>query len=134
MKGVNRLAWQFKPTVPIYMQVVSTIKSRIFNGVYPPGSHLPSVRELAQEASVNPNTIQKAFGELEESGLICTFRTAGRNVTEDEELIKKCKEDICRKYVNSFVDEMITMGLSRDDILSVLDNIIKNQTEQGGDL
>ena len=128
------MAWQFKPTVPIYIQVVSVIKSRIFNGEYPPGSHLPSVRELAQEASVNPNTVQKAFGELEQSGLICTFRTAGRNVTEDEELIKRCKEDICRKYVNSFVNEMSTLRLSREDILSVLDDIIKSQTEKEGGL
>ena len=82
------MAWQFDGNRPIYAQLVEHIQYDIVSGVYPPGEKLPSVRELATLAAVNPNTMQKALAELETDGLIFTQRTAGRFVTQDVEAIR----------------------------------------------
>ena len=72
------MTWTLDADRPIYAQLVDRIRIQIVSGQYPPGSRLPSVRELAAQASVNPNTMQRAFGELERSGLVVTQRTFGR--------------------------------------------------------
>ena len=81
------MAWELDADRPIYAQLVERIQKEIVSGKYQPGEKLPSVRDLAAVAAVNPNTMQKAFAELERSGLIVTQRTSGRTVTEDTELI-----------------------------------------------
>ena len=81
------MAWELDADRPIYAQLVERIQKEIVSGKYQPGEKLPSVRDLAAVAAVNPNTMQKAFAELERSGLIVTQRTSGRAVTEDTELI-----------------------------------------------
>lgn len=68
------MAWELNADRPVYAQILEIIQTRIISGIYTPGSRLPSVRELAAEASVNPNTMQRAFVELEKSGLITTDR------------------------------------------------------------
>jgi DNA-binding transcriptional regulator YhcF (GntR family) len=78
------MSWEFKPDRPIYTQLLEQIQIRIVTGVYPPGSQLLSVRELAAQAAVNPNTMQKALAELERMELVYTKRTAGRFITGDE--------------------------------------------------
>ena len=87
-----RMAWELDSDRPIYAQLVERIQTEIVSGYYPPGGKLPSVRELASVAAVNPNTMQKAFAELERSGLIVTQRTNGRTVTEDVEKINWIRE------------------------------------------
>ena len=82
------MPWDLKSDRPIYIQLIEEIQLRIFSGEYPPGSKLPSVRDIAQEASVNPNTMQRALSKLEEDGLVITHRTSGRTITEDVEMIK----------------------------------------------
>ena len=79
------MAWSFDNSVPIYKQIVKEIELRIIGGIYNTGEKLPSVREFAEEASVNPNTMQKAFVELERTGLVYSKRTNGRFITEDKE-------------------------------------------------
>ena len=74
------MSWKFQPDQPIYTQLVARLQQQIVSGVYPPGSKLPSVRELAADAGANPNTVQRAFAELERAGLIYTQRTAGKFV------------------------------------------------------
>lgn len=81
------MAWNLDSDRPIYAQLLERIQLQIVSGIYAPGDKLPSVRDLAAEASVNPNTMQKAFAELERSGLIETKRTSGRFVTEDKNMI-----------------------------------------------
>ena len=83
------MAWVLEDGRPIYAQLVERLQVQIVSGAYPPGGKLPSVRELAAVAEVNPNTMQKAFAELEKSGLIITQGTNGRVVTEDERLIPR---------------------------------------------
>ena len=77
------MPWSFQADTPIYTQLVARLQEQIVSGAYPPGSKLPSVRDLAADAGVNPNTVQRAFAELERLGLIYTQRTAGKFVTED---------------------------------------------------
>ncbi len=73
------MSWEFRSDQAIYPQLVSIIKRRIVTGIYPAGSKLPSVRELAEKSGVNPNTMQRALtGEAEQEGLVYTQRTAGR--------------------------------------------------------
>ena len=103
------MAWQFDSGRPIYTQLLEQIRILIISGRYPAGSKLPSVRDLAAESSVNPNTMQRALAELERSGLIYSQRTSGRFVTEDEELVKKMKESNKLSYTGTR-DEVIAMG------------------------
>ena len=91
------MAWNLKSDRPIYIQIVEILSMRIISGVYPPGGKVPPVRELAMEAGVNPNTMQKALTDLERSGLIVTQRTSGRTVTEDSDTILKKREAIARE-------------------------------------
>ena len=97
------MAWKLDNDRPIYAQIVEKIKLRIISGFYQPGSKLPSVRDLALEAGVNPNTMQKAFAELENSGLLITMRTSGRMVTEDEERISMVRETIAQEKIDAFL-------------------------------
>ena len=82
------------PSRPIYLQIIERVQMDIITGRYQPGDKLPSVRDLAQEAAVNPNTMQKALSELERSGLIYSQRTSGRFITEDKELIHQMKKNL----------------------------------------
>ena len=85
------MAEQFDSSRPIYAQLVERLKAKILAGIYPPGGHLDSVRDLAAAAGVNPNTMQRALAQLENEGLVRTERTAGRYVTEDRALIEHCR-------------------------------------------
>ena len=79
--------WRFTDDRPIWLQLTEQLTRRIITGVYPPGSRLPPVRELAAQAGVNPNTMQRALAQLEQDGLAFADRTAGRLVTEDTSVL-----------------------------------------------
>ena len=115
------MAWQFDDERPIYTQLLEKIRVFIISGQYPPGSKLPPVRELAAEASVNPNTMQKAFAELERTGLIYTQRTAGRFVTEDDELIRQYRRRIALEKIEEFMKAMKEMGYSREEVIALME-------------
>lgn len=117
------MAWNLNNDRPIYSQIVEKIQHRIISGYYPVGAKLPSVRELAAEAGVNPNTMQKAFTELERSGLLITMRTSGRVVTEDEEMIREVKETIARQEIQQFFDKMREIGFSREQIIALAESM-----------
>ena len=88
------MQWQFSNDAPIYTQLIQQIKVGIVTGAFPPGERLPSVRDLATEAGVNPNTMQRALAELERDGLVYSQRTAGRFVTEDNTMINQAKRSL----------------------------------------
>ena len=115
------MAWILDDTCPIYLQIEDLIKTNIIAGVYQPGQKLPSVRDLAAEASVNPNTMQKALTELERSGLVYTQRTSGRFITEDISKMTELKEQLAREQIQLFLKNMEQLGLSRDDIRRLLE-------------
>ncbi|MCR5755549.1 MAG: GntR family transcriptional regulator [Acetatifactor sp.] len=110
------MAWELDSDRPIYAQLVERIQMQIVSGQYAPGERLPSVRELSAEAAVNPNTMQKAFAELERSGLIITQRTNGRTVTEDAEMIQKIRKDLASEHLELFFAKMMELGYTNEEI------------------
>jgi len=125
------VAWEFTSDRPIYRQLLEQITLKIIVGEYAPGERLASVRELAQEASVNPNTMQKALAELEEGGLLFSQRTAGRFITEDKDMIKKAKDSLAMQQAVAFLERMKSLGFDRRQIIALLEKIDKE--EQGYD-
>lgn len=116
------MAWELDSDRPIYIQLVERIQKMIISGYYPPGGRLPSVREMAAEAAVNPNTMQKAFAELERSGLIITQRTNGRNVTEDVSLIEGIRKTLADEHMELFFEGMKELGYSRKMVIELIEN------------
>lgn len=113
----------FDPNLPIYIQVMEEIKKEIFSNQLASGEKISSVRELAIQYSVNPNTIQKALSELERTGIIYSKRTTGRYVSEDEELIKKFKKELSSTKLKSFMSEMEELGFSRTEVIKMIEEL-----------
>lgn len=114
------MAWELDADRPIYAQLVERIQMQIVSGQYPPGGKLPSVRDLAAVASVNPNTMQKALAELERSGLLVTQRTNGRTVTEDAERIQEIRSDMAQAQVDDFFAGMKALGFGEEETMELL--------------
>lgn len=112
-RKVELLKYTFDNDRPIYVQIVERLKLDVLNGKYLPGSKMPSVRELALLFNVNPNTMQKAMGELEEVGLIKTVRTAGRYVTEDKKLISNIRNGNAKKLLKNYFEGMLELGYDK---------------------
>ena len=123
--------WQIRDDAPIYSQLVAQIKLGIAAGALSPGERLASVRDLAAEAGVNPNTMQRALQELERQGLVYSQRTSGRFVTEDREMIERAKSSLAAEQVRSFLDAMARLGYRRDDILRLIEARIKEENGNG---
>ena len=115
------MTWQFTSDRPIYSQLVEYLCIFIINGAYPAGSRLPSVRDLAAEAKVNPNTMQRAMAELESRGLVYAERTSGRFVTEDTALIQSTKEELATMRITQFFKDMESLGIDREQALAMTD-------------
>ena len=113
--------WNFRNDQPIYSQLTLRLTEAIVSGIYAPGEKLPSVRELALEAGVNPNTVQRALTELEREGLVFSQRTAGRFVTENENMIVNAKLRIADERVSEFLRSMKTLGCGRQEIISLIE-------------
>lgn len=113
--------WNFRNDQPIYSQLIQRLTEAIVSGFYAPGEKLPSVRELALEAGVNPNTVQRSLTELEREGLVFSQRTAGRFVTENENMIVNAKLRIADERVSEFLRSMKTLGCGRQEIISLIE-------------
>jgi GntR family transcriptional regulator len=114
------VSWDLKSDRPIYAQLIEQIEINICSGVYAPGSKLPSVRDLAQEAAVNPNTMQKALSKLEEDGLVYTNRTSGRFITEDSKMIEQAKHKLAQEQISEFLEKMKSLGFGQAETLSII--------------
>ena len=114
------MAWNLQSDRPIYAQLVDQIQRMIVTGIFPAGSRLPSVRELAAEAAVNPNTMQRALVKLEEPGLLYTQRTSGRYVTEETERIMEVKRALAEELIRQFVENMNRLGYTREQSVDLL--------------
>ena len=104
------MKWQFSNDAPIYSQLIAQIKVGIVSGAFPPGERLPSVRDLATEAGVNPNTMQRALAQLEAEGLVYTERTTGRFVTEDTALLEQLRDETARAMTAEYLEKMRGIG------------------------
>lgn len=125
------MLWNFKSDRPIYTQLLEQIQMRIISGIYPPGSQLLSVRELAAEAAVNPNTMQKALAELERMELVYTKRTAGRFITGDMEKIAICKKSLVMTQIEEFCEKMKQFGLTEEEVETLLKKQFETEKKEG---
>lgn len=123
------MPWNLDSSRPIYLQIIERVQMDIITGRYQPGDKLPSVRDLAQEAAVNPNTMQKALSELERSGLIYSQRTSGRFITEDKELIHQMKKELAAAEVSAFVAHMKQLGITPEEIRQLLAETIEEEED-----
>lgn len=114
------MVWNFSDDLPIYQQIMDIVKRQIATGEWKPGEKLPSVREMALGAGVNPNTMQKALSEMEREGFLYSQRTAGRFVTEDKAIIKGLQEGLVVECVDAFLKNMQELGFSIDEIIELI--------------
>ena len=124
------MRWNIRSDAPVYSQLVEHIKLAIVSGEFPLGSRLPSVRELAAEAGVNPNKMQRAFAELEREGLVLTQRTAGRTVTEDALRIETVKRRLAAAAIQTFWASMRLLGFDQSEALQMLAESGKKEREE----
>ena len=121
------MEWKFRGDLPIYSQLVEQIKLGIVSGDFLPGERLASVRDMAAEAGVNPNTMQRALQELERDDMVYSLRTTGRFVTEDMSVIAREKKKFAEEQVRSFLAAMKKLGYQREDILSLLEEKVEEK-------
>lgn len=123
------MSWEFQDHLPIYAQLMDTLKRRIITGRYLPGEKLPSVRELAAEAGINPNTVQRAFSELEREGLIYTQRATGKYVTENADEIKSARQALAKTQIAEFLSNIQSLGYSVGDVIVLLQSFNESEEE-----
>lgn len=121
------MSYSFDNERPIYVQLVEKLELDIISGKLKPGERIPSVRELALTLKVNPNTLQKALAELEESGLIYTERTNGKFVTENEKIITARKKELAKGKAKKFIDDMNSIGIEFAETIDFLKKIGGNK-------
>lgn len=121
------MEWNLDDSRPIWPQLKDQLIIAIVAGKYTMGGSFPTVRELAEDAGVNRNTMQRALSELENEGFVITNRTAGRTVTTDEGLVLRMKEKIAKQNIDQFIREMAAIGYSADDVVKM----IKERGEEG---
>lgn len=114
--------WQFDNNTPIYTQLVYKFRLEIASGQLQPGSKLPAVRDISSQAGVNPNTMQRAFQELERLGLVYTLRSSGRFVTEDMAVIENTKKTLAQEQIERFMESMKALGFDRQQIITLLED------------
>lgn len=114
------MKFEFDNNIPIYIQLVEQLKIYIISGKINPGDRLPSVRELALQTKVNPNTMQKALIELEELKLVYTERTNGKFVTNDKKLIDKYKYEYAKDLSNTYFSSMESIGFDKNEVIKYL--------------
>ena len=121
--------WKLASDRPVFIQIMEKLKRDIITGVYGPGDKLPSVRDLAGEAAVNPNTMQRAFSELEREGLVYTKRTNGRFITEDLNMIEQLKEQMALNAITGFLNSMQQLGFSKEETFMLIKETLEEETK-----
>lgn len=124
------MTWDLTGDRPIWLQLTEQIRLRIVAGEYRAGDRLPSVRELAADAAVNPNTMQKALTELERSGLVYSQRTSGRFITEDEEMIRTLKQQLAEEQTVAFLARMADLGFSGEETLKIMEGQVGKESSK----
>ena len=121
------MPWNLTSDRPIFMQIIEIIQLEIISGKYRPGDKLPSVRDLASEAAVNPNTMQKALAELERSGLVYSQRTSGRFITEDVKMIEELKSSLAKEKIHEFLENMQKLGFQKEETIRLMTETLKGE-------
>ncbi|KPJ23253.1 GntR family transcriptional regulator [Streptococcus phocae subsp. phocae] len=123
------MSWKFNEKSPIYVQIAQHVLMQIISQEIKTGEQLPTVREYAEIAGVNPNTMQRAFAELENQGIVYSQRTAGRFVTDDQTLIDNKRKDLATSEIKTFIDNMIKMGFTHSEIIPILSNFLEGASK-----
>lgn len=126
-RNLPKNEWHLTSDRPVFLQIMEKLKLDIVTGIYQPGDKLPSVRDLAGEAAVNPNTMQRAFSELEREGLVHAQRTNGRFITEDIAMINQLKEQMALDAISKFLDSMRQLGFSGEETLTLLKEALEEE-------
>ncbi len=121
------MPWDLDADRPIFIQILERIRVDIISGKYEAGEKLPSVRELAAQAAVNPNTMQRAFAELERTGLVYSKRTSGRFITEDREMIEQVRIEIAKEKIKLFLEGMRQLGYEKAQILPLIQQSMEGE-------
>lgn len=124
---------QLDESQPLWRQLVADFSHCIVSGTWAPGSKIPSVRDLAMHASVNPNTVQRALSELDRTGLTTTQRTAGRFVTTDNAVIDAARNDLATQATDAYLTSMRRLGLNHQHAVDILDARWRALTNEGED-
>ena len=111
------MAWSFNNVEPVSIQIARRLRQDILRGRFQTNEQIPPVRQLAFEASVNPNTMQKALVKLEEEGLLHTRGTVGRFVTSDRDALARARETLRRESVVGWIREAEALGMSREEMI-----------------
>jgi len=117
------MPWEFKDDRAIYLQLIEQIQLRIISGSYNVGGRLPSVRDMASDASVNPNTMQRALSELEKIGLVYSQGTSGRFITDDISKIEKLKKHLAKEQAEKFLKSMESIGFNKEESIIILEEL-----------
>lgn len=117
------MAWHFSSDRPVYIQIADRITRSVLSGEYKPGEQIPTVRQLALEAAVNPNTVQHAFSDLENEGLIISKGTSGRFVTENKEIIEQSRNKLAKKIVCDFIKNTNSLSLTKEQVISMIEEV-----------
>ena len=121
------MQWKLSDDRPIYVQLMETITAAIASGTLAAGSRLPSVREMAAQAGVNPNTMQRALAELERDGLLYSQRTAGRFVTDQSDRITQKRKELAMQKIRIFLSSMKEMGYTSEQTLNLIQQAVKEE-------
>ena len=121
------MQWKLSDDRPIYVQLLETITAAIASGTLAAGSRLPSVREMAAQAGVNPNTMQRALAELERDGLLYSQRTAGRFVTDQSDRITQKRKELAMQQIRIFLSSMKEMGYTSEQTLNLIQQAVKEE-------
>ena len=124
------MEWKIDNNKPVYIQLVEQLKVKIISGEIQLDSKLDSVRSLAADAMVNPNTMQKALAELEREGFVYSKRTSGRFVTDNKELIENERKNLVKDNVKKTLDTLINLGYTNDEILSLVEEILREDNNE----
>lgn len=119
--------WKFSGDRPVYQQIMELMRGGIVKGELPPGGKVPSVRELATQAQVNPNTMQRAMTELEREGLLVSGGTSGRTVTENPEVLEKMREEILRELARECAEKFMVFGITPSQAAQLLLKLDKEE-------
>lgn len=121
------MQWKLSDDRPIYVQLMETITAAIASGTLAAGSRLPSVREMAAQAGVNPNTMQRALAELERDGLLYSQRTAGRFITDQSDRITQKRKELAMQQIRIFLSSMKEMGYTSEQTLNLIQQAVKEE-------
>lgn len=119
------MPWNLNSDRPIFVQIIEHLQIDIITGVYKPGDKLPSVRDLAAEAGVNPNTMQKALSDFESTGLVHSERTSGRFITNDDNLIKELRKSLVDVQIEEFFKNMEKLGFTGKEIIQLIEQHVE---------